>query len=69
MISEIETNKKGLENVVEYYKMLRDSARANSGKKELNDMPSYFSGLRTWTVANSAFNTAVQTGIIQGNGI
>lgn len=63
MISEINENKNNIIEVVQYHEMLRDSSRyyLKSGRA---DMPSFFRGVNTLTLINSAFETGIQTGLL-----
>ncbi|HEY9113353.1 MAG TPA: hypothetical protein VIN10_01555 [Bacteroidales bacterium] len=63
IISEIKDNKNNINMVVDYHEMLRDSSRyfLKSGK---NQIPSFFRGVNTLTLTNSAFETGIQTGLL-----
>ena len=64
LISEIETNQKRLENVIGYHTMLRDSSRFYSDIKSEIKRPNFFEGTRVLKLTNSAYNTGIQTGVI-----
>jgi hypothetical protein len=61
---EIETNKSTIERVIDYHKMLRDSTRYYSNAETVSTMPTFFQGTRTQQFSSSAYNTGIQTGII-----
>jgi len=63
IINEIKENKKNVLSVIEYHKMLKDSSRyyLNSNKPT---MVSYFNGIKSATLLNSAFETGIQTGLL-----
>lgn len=62
--SEIETNKYMIESVIEYHKMVRDSSRHFANSETIIKKPTFFEGTRTRQLSGSAYNTGVQTGII-----
>jgi len=64
LIEEIKSNKRKIEKNLDYHVMLRDSARYYSTSGELTKRPEFFRGLRTWALTSSAFETGLQTGII-----
>lgn len=63
--SEIQNNKLKVENVIEYHKTIRDSARyySNQEDSELYKL-SFFRGINTVILNNSAFDTGIQTGLL-----
>ncbi len=61
---EIESNTRIIEAVIEYHKMLRDSSRYYANAEIINKMPTFFQGTRTQQLLSSAYNTGIQTGII-----
>jgi hypothetical protein len=61
---EIETNKRIIENVIDYHKMLRDSSRYYANAEIINKRPAFFQGTRTQQFSSSAYNTGIQTGVI-----
>ncbi|MCR9182520.1 MAG: hypothetical protein NXH73_06310 [Flavobacteriaceae bacterium] len=61
---EIETNKRIIEGVIEYHKMLRDSSRYYANLDIYNKKPTFFQGTRTQQLSSSAYSTGIQTGII-----
>jgi len=64
IIKEIEINEKLLKNVIEYHTMLRDSSRYYSREVVEFNKPQFFEGTRIIKLSNSAYNTGIQTGII-----
>jgi hypothetical protein len=65
IVAEIESNKTKIAEVLEYHVMLRDSSRFyQKNIIDIKKMPSFFKGTRTITMANSAFDTGIQTGLI-----
>lgn len=66
LIAEVEANKAKIENVIGYHEILRDSARYYSVTKFVNREPAFFSGVRTSMLTNNAFETGIQTGLING---
>lgn len=63
--SEINRNKKQLDTVFEYHKILRDSSRYYfDNEVTITNRPPYFKGTRTGSLVGSAYNTGIQTGII-----
>ncbi|ALO17259.1 hypothetical protein L21SP5_03659 [Salinivirga cyanobacteriivorans] len=65
VIAEIKNNKKRIENVIVYHKMLRDSAR-HYWTEDLNKPPNFFDGIKSPTLTNGAFETGIQTGLVNG---
>ncbi len=64
LYSEIESNESKLNNVIGYHKMVRDSSRYYSNPEINTTNPTFFQGTRTLKLTNSAYNTGIQTGII-----
>lgn len=64
IISEITENKKKIENVIEYHAMLRDSSRYYSNNFQSGQSINFFSGVSTASLTSSAFETGIQTGLI-----
>jgi len=64
LISEIETNENKLNNVLDYHIMLRDSSRYYSNIENGGINSNFFKGTRVSKLMNSAFNTGLQTGVI-----
>ncbi len=62
---ELGINKAKIESVLDYHKMLRDSARhyIETGK-QFSGQPDFFQGIRTQNLLLSSYNTGTQTGII-----
>ncbi|WGK65161.1 hypothetical protein [Croceiramulus getboli] len=68
MIAEIKSNQSKIDEVLEYHVMLRDSTRyylQNAWDGSSNG-PRFWRGVNTPTLANSAFETGIQTGVING---
>lgn len=63
IINEIKTNKENVLGVIEYHEIQRDSSRyyLNSEKKTEG---SFFNGINTATLVNNAFETGIQTGLL-----
>lgn len=66
IIAELQSNKSRIEEVVSYHKMVRDSSSHYRNVSKIQSLPRFFSGVRTLTLTNSAFETGVQTGLING---
>ncbi|MGB3606599.1 MAG: hypothetical protein WA775_08745 [Psychroserpens sp.] len=64
IIAEIKSNKSKIDEVLEYHTMIRDSSRFYKNIPNIEKMPSFFKGTRTITLTNSAFDTGIQTGLI-----
>lgn len=63
--TEITTNKNRILQVINYHKMLRDSSQFYLERPEITIQKSgFFKGVNTLTLYNSAFDTGVQTGLI-----
>ena len=63
IIAEIQDNRSSIEAVVEYHETLRDTSR-HYVRNDHSSMPSFFKGINTVTLRNSAFETGVQTGLL-----
>lgn len=66
LVAEIRANKDRIEEVIDYHEMLRDSSRYYSAIDKLEREPNFFSGIRTSLLTNNAFETGIQTGLING---
>ena len=64
LYSEIESNERKINSVIEYHKMVRDSSRHFTNPVNNITKPTFFQGTRTLKLTNSAYNTGIQTGII-----
>lgn len=64
IVAEIQSNKKKITEVLEYHIMVRDSSRYYRSITEFTQMPTFFKGTRSITLINSAFDTGIQTGLI-----
>lgn len=64
--AELSNNKSKIESVLEYHIMLRDSSRYYSNLNENSKFPSFFEGINTALLSSSAFDTGIQTGLING---
>lgn len=64
LLAEIESNRSRISKVVDYHEMLRDSSRYYSQDDVEMGAPKFFKGLRLFKLANSAYSTGVQTGVI-----
>ncbi|MAN60186.1 MAG: hypothetical protein CMC08_10160 [Flavobacteriaceae bacterium] len=63
--AELQNNKEKVEKVIDYHRMLRDSSRYYlRSQHELPGQPTFFRGVNTLTLSNSAFDTGVQTGLL-----
>jgi len=62
--SEINANEKILKSVVDYHLMLRDSSRFYSNPTASITSSNFFKGTRVMKLTNSAYETGIQTGII-----
>ena len=62
---ELDVNKNKIEQVIDYHRMLRDSARhyLETGKR-FKGQPDFFEGIRTQNLLLSAYDTGIQTGIL-----
>ena len=63
IIVEVKDNQTNINSVVRYHEMLRDSSR-HFLKLNKSEIPSFFRGVNTLTLSNSAFETGVQTGLL-----
>ena len=61
---EIEANQEGLEAVLAYHTLLRDSSRHYSNSDVPVRKPDFFKGTRVFKLTNSAYQTGLQTGVI-----
>ncbi|WP_226389301.1 hypothetical protein [Penaeicola halotolerans] len=61
--AEIMENQSMIASVLEYHEQLRDTA-ALYANKGVTRMPSFFGGVRTIPLTSSAFETGIQTGLI-----
>ncbi|NHF61351.1 hypothetical protein FK220_018500 [Flavobacteriaceae bacterium TP-CH-4] len=64
LLSEINSNQSKLEKVIDYHKMLQDSSRYYSQPQSDIQNAHFFQGTQVLTLANSAYETGIQTGII-----
>lgn len=64
IIAEIESNKNKLVSVIDYHSMVRDSSIYYKNITRTEKMPAFFNGIQTITLMNSAFETGIQTGLI-----
>ena len=64
LLSEIDTNETTLKDVIEYHKMLLDSSRYYSRDRNKIENTKYFKGTRLLKLSSSAYNTGIQTGVI-----
>ncbi|MCT8340754.1 hypothetical protein MG296_11865 [Flavobacteriaceae bacterium TK19130] len=62
--AELTSNKNRLEQVVDYHRMVRDSVRYYLQHPKPISGPGFFRGTNTMTLPRSAFETGIQTGII-----
>lgn len=63
IIAEVRDNQSNINLVVTYHEMLRDSSR-HYLQLNKSTIPSFFRGVNTLTLANSAFETGIQTGLL-----
>ena len=61
--AEIKENHKNIKASVQYHQKLRDSSRYYL-KLNKTEIPEFFKGLKTLTLTNSAFETGIQTGLL-----
>ena len=61
---EIESNQESLEAIVGYHVLLRDSSRYYSNPEVPAHKPAFFKGTRVIKLTNSAYQTGLQTGVI-----
>ena len=66
IVAEIKSNKSKISDVLDYHIMVRDSSRfiQNTDDIEMKTIPPFFKGTRTVTLVNGAFDTGIQTGLI-----
>ncbi|AGC78238.1 hypothetical protein LX97_02967 [Nonlabens dokdonensis] len=63
--NEIQSNKSKIENVIDYHRTLRDSTRYYLNQQFVKPVrPTFFRGVNTVILNNSAFETAIQTGLV-----
>lgn len=62
--AEIATNQNIIEQVIDYHHMLRDSASYYADNQDIPAKPTFFKGSRMSYLSSSAYETGVQTGII-----
>ncbi|MEO1713438.1 MAG: hypothetical protein AAFU60_08905 [Bacteroidota bacterium] len=61
---EISSNQQRLEGVVGYHELVRDSSRYYSNPEITAHKPAFFKGTRVLKLTNSAYQTGLQTGVI-----
>ena len=64
ILLEAEANKKQLEDVIDYHRMVYDSARHYANPNNPVSKPEFFEGVKIFKLAGSAYETGIQTGII-----
>lgn len=64
LLSEVEMNETKLKYVVEYHEMLRDSSRIFASADNGAARPRFFKGTRIMKLNSSAYDTGIQTGVI-----
>ena len=65
LTSEIKTNQAKIEQVIDYHRMVRDSTRYFLNRKEPAPWkPTFFKGVNTLSLVNSAYQTGIQTGLL-----
>ncbi len=65
IISEIKINQQKVTQVIDYHRTLRDSSRFYLQQERIDVFkPNFFRGVNTLTLSNSAFETGIQTGLI-----
>lgn len=64
MLSEIETNQQNLAKLIDYHRMLLDSSRFYAKSEISLQQSNFIKGTRMTKLPNSAYNTGIQTGII-----
>ncbi len=63
--SEIQTNRSNIERVIDYHRMVLDSSRHYLNQSTITNLkPDFFKGVNTISFYNSAFETGIQTGLI-----
>lgn len=65
IVAEIKNNKNRLEQVIDYHRILRDSS-AHYANNNIISEPHFFDGINTAILLKSAFDTGIQTGLING---
>jgi len=63
LLNEVKGNYEKINKTISYHEALRDSTRHYLKHKKTN-IPDFFKGLNTSTLTSSAFETGIQTGII-----
>ncbi len=63
IIAEVRNNQANINSVVTYHEMLRDSSGYYSALNT-SKIPTFFKGVNTSNLANSAFETGIQTGLL-----
>ncbi len=66
IVGEMQSNSKKIRNVLAYHEMLRDSSRYYLSNFSPAIKPNFFEGVRVSPLTRSAFETGVQTGLING---
>lgn len=72
LIAEIESNKSRIDNVYDYHVMLKDSVQHYVARSYKDDQvktptkPKFFKGIRMFPLMDSAYDTGIQTGLING---
>lgn len=64
VITEIESNQAQLNLVLEYHEMIQDSSSVYARMPVLTKRPRFFKGVRVMKLTQSAYQTGIQTGII-----
>lgn len=64
LISEMKTNQNRLNDVINYHVLLRDSSRYYSDNRIETKKPDFFKGISVMKLNFSAYNTGIQTGVI-----
>jgi flagellar biosynthesis GTPase FlhF len=65
LTTEVSENKKKIEQVIDYHKMLLDSTSYYAQpSRKLVGKPNFFKGVRTITLSHGAYQSALQTGLI-----
>lgn len=62
--SEIQVNKKSIDQVINYHRQLLDSTRYYLKKDSIPYKPNFYQGVNTITFTSNAFETGIQTGLI-----
>ena len=64
LIAELTENKALIKQVQKYHVMLRDTTRYFASNNKGITNPSFFKGVNLWSLTDSAYETSIQTGII-----